>query len=47
MSIMSRLMARIARLPPAETYDIGVEKDLAIPIWGIGAACVRRRCASL
>jgi putative CocE/NonD family hydrolase len=32
MSIMSRLMARVAKLPPAETYDIGVEKDLAIPM---------------
>jgi predicted acyl esterase len=32
MSIMSRLIGRISRLPPAETYDIGVEKDLAIPM---------------
>jgi putative CocE/NonD family hydrolase len=32
MSTMSRLIARIARLPPAETYDVGVEKDLAIPM---------------
>lgn len=32
MSIMSRLMARVAKLPPAETYDIGIEKDLAIPM---------------
>jgi uncharacterized protein len=32
MSIMSRLVAWLARLPPAETYDVGVEKDLAIPM---------------
>jgi uncharacterized protein len=32
MSLMSRLMAKIYKLPPAETYDIAVEKKLEIPM---------------
>ena len=28
MSITSRLIARLAKLPPAHTYDVGVERDL-------------------
>jgi hypothetical protein len=34
MSIMSRLMARLYKLPPAETHDIAVEKGLEAPIPG-------------
>src|SRR5262245_24857949 len=32
MSIMSRLLARLFRLPPAETRDIGAEKNLAVEL---------------
>lgn len=32
MSIMSRLMGRFFRLPPAETYDVAVEKNLQVPM---------------
>ncbi len=32
MSIMSRLIARMYHLPPAETYDIAVERSLRIPM---------------
>lgn len=32
MSLMSRLVARLYKLPKAETYDIEVEKALAIPM---------------
>ena len=32
MSLMSRLMARMSKLPRAETYDIVVERDLKIPM---------------
>ncbi|MBP7998719.1 MAG: CocE/NonD family hydrolase [Chloroflexi bacterium] len=30
MSFMSRLLARLAKLPPAETYDLVVERDIAV-----------------
>ncbi len=30
MSITSRVLARLFRLPPAETYNVGVEKDLKV-----------------
>ena len=32
MGIMSRLIAMMIKLPPAETHDIAVEKDLKIPM---------------
>lgn len=32
MTLMTRLMARIAKLPPAETYDIVVEENIPIPL---------------
>lgn len=32
MSIMSRLLGRAMRLPPAETYDIVIERDLKTPM---------------
>jgi hypothetical protein len=32
MSIMSRLIARMLHLPPAETYDIAVDKNLRVPM---------------
>lgn len=32
MSLMSRLMARVAKLPPAETYEVAVEKNLRVPM---------------
>lgn len=32
MSIASRLFARILKLPPAETFDIDVDKDIEIPM---------------
>lgn len=32
MSLMSRMMGRMFKLPPAETYDISVERDLKIPM---------------
>jgi uncharacterized protein len=32
MSIMSRLMARLYKLPPAATYDIAVDKRLEVPM---------------
>jgi uncharacterized protein len=32
MSTMSRLMARLFKLPPAETHNIGVEKNLKVPM---------------
>jgi hypothetical protein len=30
MSLMSRLMAWMAKLPPAETYNVAVEKDVSV-----------------
>ena len=32
MTLMSRVFARVYRLPPARTYDIVVEKDLQVPM---------------
>ena len=32
MSLLSRLMARFAKLPRAETYDIAVERNLKVPM---------------
>jgi putative CocE/NonD family hydrolase len=32
MSIMSRLAARLYKLPPTETYDIAVDKNLEVPM---------------
>jgi hypothetical protein len=32
MTLMSRLAAWLSRLPPAETYDVGVEKNIQIPM---------------
>ena len=32
MSIISRILARIYKLPPAETYDIVVDKNLEVPM---------------
>ena len=32
MSITSRIMARMYKLPPAETYDIAVDKKLEVPM---------------
>lgn len=32
MTILSRLMARLYKLPPAETYDIAVDKNLEAPM---------------
>jgi uncharacterized protein len=32
MSLISRILARVAKLPPAETYDIAVEKNLHVPM---------------
>jgi len=32
MTLLSRLLARVAHLPPAETYHVLVERDLKIPM---------------
>jgi predicted acyl esterase len=32
MSILSRMIGRVAKLPPAETHDVLVERDLKIPM---------------
>src|SRR5258708_23405420 len=32
MTVMSRLAGRLAKLPPAETYDVIVERDLKAPM---------------
>ena len=32
MTLMSRLVARLLKLPPAETYEVDVEKHLPIPM---------------
>lgn len=32
MSILSRILGRVGKLPPAETYDIQVERDLKVPM---------------
>ncbi len=32
MSILSRILGRVGKLPPAETYDILVERDLKVPM---------------
>lgn len=32
MTVMSRLAGRLAKLPPAETYDVLVERDLKVPM---------------
>jgi putative CocE/NonD family hydrolase len=32
MSLVSRILARVAKLPPAETYHIAVEKHLEVPM---------------
>jgi hypothetical protein len=32
MSIASRLLAFIAKLPPAETYDVELDRDIAVPM---------------
>jgi hypothetical protein len=32
MSLMSRLMGWMARLPPAATHDVVVEKNLEVPM---------------
>jgi uncharacterized protein len=32
MSLVSRILARVAKLPPAETYHIAVEKNLEVPM---------------
>jgi putative CocE/NonD family hydrolase len=32
MTAMSRLAGRLAKLPPAETYDVLVERDLKVPM---------------
>jgi len=32
MSFMTRMMARMYKLPPAETYDIAVDRDLEVPM---------------
>ncbi len=32
MSIISRLIGRVFRLPPAETYDVVVERDVQVPM---------------
>src|SRR5512133_1089241 len=32
MTLMSRLMATLAKLPPAETYDIALDKNLKVPM---------------
>lgn len=32
MSMMSRLLARLFKLPPAETYNIAVKKNLKVPM---------------
>ncbi|EFH83994.1 CocE/NonD family hydrolase [Ktedonobacter racemifer] len=32
MTILSRLMSRMAHLPPAETYDVLAERDLKVPM---------------
>jgi uncharacterized protein len=32
MSILTRIVARLAKLPPAQTYDILVERDLKVPM---------------
>lgn len=32
MSILTRIIARLAKLPPAQTYDIRVERDLHVPM---------------
>jgi putative CocE/NonD family hydrolase len=42
MSILSRLIGLIAKLPPAETYDIVVEKNLSIPMRDSVVLCADR-----
>ena len=32
MTLLSRLLARVAHLPPAETYHVLVKRDLKIPM---------------
>ena len=32
MTLMSRLVARILKLPPAETYEVDVQKNIPIPM---------------
>ncbi len=32
MTLMSRLLARLAKLPPAKTHDVIVERDLQVPM---------------
>ena len=32
MSIPSRILTRLFKLPPADTYDVGVERDLKVPM---------------
>src|SRR5581483_9025331 len=32
MTLLSRLMSRIAHLPPAQTYNVLVERDLKVPM---------------
>ncbi len=32
MTVMSRLAGRFAKLPPTETYDVLVERDLKVPM---------------
>ena len=32
MSILTRIVARLAKLPPAQTYDILTERDLKVPM---------------
>lgn len=42
MSMLSRIAGRIAKLPPAETYDILIERDLKVPISRINPLTVPR-----
>lgn len=32
MTLVSRLFGRLFKLPPAETYNVGLDKDLAVPM---------------
>src|SRR5207237_2200362 len=32
MTLLSRLLARVAHLPPVETYDVLVERDMKVPM---------------
>ena len=32
MTALSRLVGRLAKLPPAETHDVIVERDLKVPM---------------